>query len=174
MRHTKVKVAAGILLALLATSCKTTEKNYREAYDVAKLKEQRDAQQQEEYRRDLGLENSELAERADGLRRENIGGQQVWVRHIYFPRAQGVKRYSLCFATMKMKGNAESMAEDLKSEGWPDALTAHGQGNYFVIAGTCDDPAEAAAAYRKVKDAEASSGQRIYPGQPDAIILTGN
>lgn len=133
-------IAAFILLALVCTACKPTEKNYRSAYEAAKNKrEQKDP--------DL-----ELLTGGHRLLSENatnwkvIGSDSLQLQHTFLRPEEGSKwpqsgPYRLAVAMFKMNTNANAMLKDLSGKGTliPTAAT-DGKGKHYVIAGSATYP----------------------------------
>lgn len=132
-----------ITAAIIFAGCKTTEKNYRSAYDVAILKKQQEDSLRQERKAEMGLGNVVMEEDPDGARLTRIGDREVRALHLTMARADSVKRYAPAAAMFKMPANANAYARDLRNEGWNETRTAKSGERYFVILGSTDDPSEA-------------------------------
>ena len=158
----KIISIVGILTALTFTACKTTEANYRAAYEIAKEKQL-----------DGGDETV-----SEGLRNElqpkpqKIGNDTLPVR--MFPVGYtkdgglesnaGLKRYNVAVARFRQLFNAKSMRERLINEGFPDAIVVHDREmTYYVIAGSTSDPNEVKPVYNRVKDATGFKCTEPFP-----------
>ncbi len=143
-------IAIPAVIAMMAmTGCKTTEANYRAAYEAAR-------QKNEESR---GIEGT-IYER---IRNEAIGSRliadsdTVPMSTVQVKIAAGsatpeqVKQYSIVVNQFKQIFNARSLMERLRAGNYPDAfLLETGEPLYYVVAATCDDGQSAAEAYRKI------------------------
>ncbi len=125
--------------ACMFSSCKTTEKNYRDAYDIAIVKQQKEDSLQAQRRREMGMEGLKMEENSDGAVLSRIGDRRVRTLHRNFARADSVKQYSPAVSYFKMPANAGSMVEDLRARGWVAARQAKSGDRYYVLLGTFDD-----------------------------------
>lgn len=159
-----------LLMIIVGTAgCKPTEKNYRSAYDVAREKHDREQREREELRRDLGIGEGVIQD-VDDYTLSDIGGEQVWVRHLNFARTDSVSMYAVGVATFKMDTNARAMASDLVADGWHSARCAGADKSWFVIIGESSNETEAIGILRRFRDA---SPKWQYVGQPGIALLVG-
>lgn len=140
---------AACVAALAFTGCKTTEANYKAAYEAAK-------QKNEETR---GIEGTVY----EKIRNEAIESRLI-VKNDSIPMStvqvkiarqtaspDSVKRYSLVVNQFKQVFNATSQMNRLRSEGYPEAfLLETAEPLYYVVASSFDSPEEASAAYKKI------------------------
>lgn len=135
-------------LAVIATGCKTNEANYRAAYEVAKSK-----QTQGEGDEATRLQQYSLP------REQTIDGVTLPVRTetVGYPAdggatRQNVKTYSVVVGQFRQIFNARQMRQRLMDNGYPDAvIVSNREPVYYVIARSCDTPAQAAEALAQIK-----------------------
>lgn len=126
---------AAVLLVLVLTGCKPTEKNYRAAYDKARLKREAEQEARREIEQDLNIVGTGVVQEVDGVRLETIGDETVWVLHQRIKSDPAVGPYALAVARMGMRANALALAEDY--EGWRAVKAGD---SYLVLAGEADTP----------------------------------
>lgn len=158
-----------LLSMIILGGCKTTVKNYQEAYDVAIGKQQREEEQRRELQKDLGLEQEELQD-VGGARKMQLEGGDVWVLNATFARADSIRRYAVSVGNFKMPANAASMADDLKSEGYAKTTTGKSGDKYYVI---LDSFARQIDALNLLHEFEEKNKGRYYVGQPGAMLVIG-
>ena len=140
----KAKYIIPILLTtIIFAGCKTTEKNYRSAYDVAIQKKAREDSLLADRRAEMGLGNLIVEDDPDGAKITRIADRDVRALHISIAKADSVHRYAPAVAAFKMPANASAYATDLRNEGWTNARTAKSAERYFVILGSTDNGPEA-------------------------------
>lgn len=132
------------------TGCKTSEKNYRAAYEVAKQKMNESAVDstvldkisQAQQPKETILEGVTLPIRTFPIGYAKDGGASKEV----------VRRYNVVVGQFRQIFNAKAMRERLRINGYEGAfvLTDRNQ-NFYVVAVSCSTPAEAAVALDKVK-----------------------
>lgn len=141
-------VVAGVAFSL--TSCRTTEANYRAAY------ERTIARQNE------GIDSATVAaiENERGPRQMRINDSISLPVVSRFVKAveggggtrESIKKYSVVVAGFSQLFNARSMRERLVDSGkWLGAFVVQSGEEYFVVAQSSDDPAEASRALDSVK-----------------------
>ena len=144
-------ILAFAAIAVIATSCKTTEANYKAAYERAVE------------RKNEGIDSTVY----DAIRREAKpsviaidGGVQLPLvtEHVSVTPDNGntsitLKRYCIVVGKFKQIFNARSMRTRLASSGnYPDAFIVQTREPlYYVCTATCQTPQEAATALEKVK-----------------------
>ena len=140
-----------VLAAILIPSCKTTEKNYRTAYE--RTQAARDTTHLEfdqtiygRYRRDMRVSESV------------VGGDTVATRiqRVYITPGDSVpnklKNYSLVIGQFKQLFNANSMRQRLRDKGYANAfLVQTAEPYYYVVAQDYDDQSQAAAALKQMR-----------------------
>lgn len=145
-------ILAFAAIVVIATSCKTTEANYKAAYERAVE------------RKNEGIDSTVYA----AIRREAKpsvialdGGVQLPLvtEHVSVTPDNGntsvaLRRYCIVAGKFKQIFNARSMRTRLASSGnYPDAFIVQTREPlYYVIAATADTPQDAAAALQKVRN----------------------
>ncbi|MBD5335155.1 MAG: hypothetical protein HDR96_07155 [Bacteroides sp.] len=140
------------LFGMLAVGCKTNEKNYREAYEVAVAKS----------RESSGVDSTIYARIRNSAQMSELkaGNDSLPMRTEYIGYTEDggasretVKRYNVVVGQFKQVFNARQMRARLQASGYGDAFIVHTREPlYYVCTATCQTPEEAAEAFRKVKD----------------------
>ena len=152
-----------MLLAVMA-SCKTTEKNYRAAYEKALEKTEEtsvvDGTIYDKMRREAI--NSSMVDSQSGDTIPMITMTVSCVKGVSVPDSVG--RYSVAVAQFKQVFNAKSMMRRLRARGYTTATVVQtAEPLYYVLAATCATPAEAAEAYRRIVADKAVATKTPYP-----------
>lgn len=129
-------------IAMMMGGCKPTEKNYQSAYKAAQEKRARDEAHRRELQADLGVDQTALQSvddesgtwttLTDAATNEEVRVKSVRKR---FHRDDKLDYVVAAVATMRMKGNAQALADDLKAEGFAEARVARSGENFVVIIG---------------------------------------
>ncbi len=146
----KFLLIIGCVLLLMATvtSCKTTEENYRKAYDAAIEK------QNEGYTADelLGMA------REEAIPRTVFNGDSIPLKGVYVntvkldPPVEAALRYNIIVATFKQKFNAMSVLDRLRQKGYQDGrLLIDKDQTYYVAAYTTDSLGKAVETLREIE-----------------------
>ena len=132
------------------TSCKTTEANYREAYEVA-------AQQRREA---TGLDSTIYGRIRNSAvtSRLVVGGDSLPLRKEYIGYTEGggssrenVKRYNVVVGQFRQVFNARQMRERLMAGGYDSTMIVHTREPlYYVITASESTPEAILKAWRKV------------------------
>lgn len=130
-----------LVAAAVLTSCKTTEANYRAAYDVAKARQierQADDDYDDETKR-LLARNKER-----GVTTHIIGNDTIKVTTLFVKMTYGttdrVPRYSVVLNQFSQIFNAKAMCNRLRENGYPDAYVFQSATpEYFVAASGSND-----------------------------------
>lgn len=156
-------VAAG---CLLLAGCKTTEKNYQAAYEVA-VKKKKSATSEPE----LGIGEGQLLQ-TDGPSKRVVGS-----REFYFERERlkavdadgdAMRRYCVAVGVYKMKTNCKAQVADLAAKGYKSFVAVDGEGKFYTIAAafsTLEEAADFAAEY------ESKEKGAAYIGLPSAPLV---
>lgn len=152
--------AAALLMA--ATGCKTTEANYRAAYEMAKEKSMDkspvDGTIYEQMRREAI--DSRLIVGGDSI--PTVTAQVTVVPGYSTPDT--VKPYSVVVNQFKQIFNAKSQVERLRAAGYPDALLVKtAEPLYYVVAAGAATPEEIAVAFKKVIDDKSIVKKTPFP-----------
>lgn len=122
-----------ISLPLLVSSCKTTEENYRSAYEVAKAKQTE------------GLTDREIAamQREESLPKVVYKGDSIPLKSVYVKSADSGEaavtplRYNVVVTSFKQQFNARSVLTRLREAGYSTSLLLEDKtGRYYVAAST--------------------------------------
>lgn len=158
--------ALSITLLSALPSCKPTEKNYREAYEVAQKKRQQSKE-------DSDFDVSQLIGMNDA-RTQSFGGIECPVISENLKTVDAGDAghlYNVAVAAYKMTANALSHAESLRKEGMKGYVMQNSRQLFFVMCGGADTPEEAAAVYTKYM---ASGKQKIHPGLANGPEIVRN
>lgn len=147
----KIFLLVAVIAAMALGACKTTEANYKAAYEAAKIQQRESADIDSTIYGKIRRQGTtmKLAVGADTLpiRTEAIGytdGGGV--------SRETVKRYNIVVGQFKQVFNARQMRERLMAGGYPDAFIIHTREPlYYVVTQTVATPKEALAAYERVK-----------------------
>lgn len=140
-----------VLVAMVVTSCKTTEDNYRKAYQAA-------VEQRQE---STGLDSTIYGRIRNSAIRSHlvVEGDSLPLKSEYVGYTDGggatrdnLKRYNIVVGQFRQVFNARQMRERLMGAGYPDAMIVHTREPlYYVITETVSTPDEALKAWRKVE-----------------------
>lgn len=160
-----VLIAAGALL-MLAGACKPTEKNYRQAYELA-------AQRKVESESEIDAELTRRINADNRLPLMRVGSDSLSYRHEPLTSAPGegepqLHRYNLAVALYAMPTNARSHTERLKSSGYDAYMAQNAKGEFYVMAAGAEDAEALAGALRKWRHTNKNSNSNF----PILIIRT--
>lgn len=168
----KLTFIAIVLASLGIASCKTTEANYKAAYDIAK------STQQSEEESDNGL-NEETRRLLAGNRKTAkaqtiVGNDTIEVTTLFVKMEQGshdrVPQYSVVLNAFTQKFNAQAMMQRLIDAGFTDAYVfCTSTPDYYVAADGKDDIAEIPAILQQVEKAGNLGSRSGFP----AVIRSG-
>lgn len=152
-------------------SCKTTEANYKAAYEAAKASRSTDASA------DIDDDTQRLlaAKKREAQSKEIVNGDTIAVTTLFIGMEPGyglarVPQYSLVLNAFTQKFNAQAMVKRLIEAGFTDAYVFHTSvPDYYVAAGGFDEIDGIPALLRRVEQA-GNLGQRA--GFP-AVIRNG-
>lgn len=141
-----------LTLALLAvgafSACKTSEENYKKAYEAA-------VERQNE-----GYTDQEIIDmaREEAIPRTVFNGDSIPLKGVYVntvkldPPVNAALRYNVVVATFKQKFNALSVLDRLRAAGFPDGrLLIDKDQTYYVAAHTTDTLADAVETFRQIE-----------------------
>ncbi len=147
-----MKILPAILILSVAagmTGCKTTEANYRAAYEKAMAK------------RNEGIDSATVS----AIDKEDVPPVRRVAEGVSFPvvtkfvkivdgggiSREGIKKYSVVMTVFKQRFNAISLRERLVDNNlYPGAFVVQTGDDYLVAAGSTDNPNEALALYEEV------------------------
>lgn len=135
----KTTICALCLGAMMLGGCKTTERNYKQAYDIAIQKRQKEAT-------DTDLQTEGFVR--DGAPKKVAADDgEIYVLVLRMqaqkPVETPLKDWNVAVAAYKMAGNAHSQAEGLQLEGYKGARVVLSSDTYYVIAAGFDSKDEA-------------------------------
>lgn len=163
------------ILLIGMASCKPTEKNYSDAYDVARLKRERDEEHRKQLDADLGIDRSQLQSDENANRRtisvpDSLGGGdfEAVYRTFNIRRSNNVAKYGASVAAFKMESNAQSLASDLVAEGFGQARAVSGSDIWYVIIADDDAPEKVVPECRRFQK---RMKDFPYVGQGELIIF---
>lgn len=165
MKNLYKALCLAALGCMVLSSCKTTEKNYQQAYDAAKAR--REAALAESMPED-GLISD------DGPTLKVIDGDSVYVSRDRLSIPNDGSRqpapYSVAVSLYKMPTNARAQAETLVKKGY-DAYPARTTGDrWYVVAGVFNSQAEARGF---IKEFKKKNPKYTYIGLPEAPVIVG-
>lgn len=135
--------------ALLLTGCKTTEANYRAAYEIAKEKQLR----AEEDGSGVQLQQFEAPKETtvEGVKLDMLTEPVGFVADCGLTR-QTIQKYNVVVGRFRQLFNAKQMRLRLKDAGYENAaFVSSRDAGYYVIAETCATPSDAAKGIERVK-----------------------
>ncbi len=159
MKKLIMLIAASALMCV--TACKTTEANYKAAYETAR---------QKKYDTGDSLTTSGL-KNADLPRPMAFGSDTLMVRTepVAQSKTEGAKVSALCkycvvTAKFRQLFNARSMCDRLLQLGYAGAMVVHNRTQqYYVVARSTDLPSEARATVEKLRADTALSLKEPFP-----------
>lgn len=142
-------------LALTVASCKTTEENYRKAYETAVGAERgKSAVDSTIYARIRN--NARMSDLVVGGDSLPLRTEQIGYTENGGASRETLKRYSIVVGQFKQIFNARQMRTRLQEGGYPDAFILHtAEPLYYVCTATCATAEEAAAEMKRVRDDKA-------------------
>ncbi len=161
----KKLVIAVIVILTGLTACKTTEQNYRSAYETA-VSHREDAS---------GVDSTIYARIRNSARVSQlaVGTDTLDIRteYIGYPDGGGssrenVERYNVVVGQFKQIFNAKAMRQRLIEQGYEAMIVNTREPLYYVIAASCSTAAEAAEQLNRVK-----SDTKIVLKSPLPFIL---
>lgn len=147
----KIFLFVAVVAAMALGACKTTEANYKAAYEAAKIQQRQSADidstiygkvRHQGTMMQLSVGQDTLPIRTEAIGYTDGGGAS----------RETVRKYNIVVGQFKQVFNARQMRERLMAGGYPDAFIVHTREPlYYVVTQTVDTPEEALAAYDKVK-----------------------
>lgn len=137
----KVTSLIGLSLVLLTTACKTTEANYKTAYEKAIASREDDEREIIYGGASRKPDRRVIVERGDTA--------EIMIKPVTPVKADGtntpqVKKIMLVAGEFKQLFNAQSMCKRLAENGYPDALVVQtAEPYYYIVADSFDSIAEA-------------------------------
>lgn len=145
-------------LLLVLASCKTTEANYKAAYDVAKAAQSRTAASDPDDGLDENTRRLLARDKASATATHIVGSDSLKVTTLFVKMVQGpsdfVPQYSVVLNAFSQVFNAKAMCRRLQENGFPDAyIFQTATPDYYVAAGGSDELADIPAILKKVSQA---------------------
>lgn len=159
MRKTVYIAAAAVAAALALAGCKTTEENYRKAYEVTQAKKYDGLTQQE----------VEALRREEAMPRTVFKGDSIPMKGMYVKWVDGgpgkrALRYNVVVASFRQQFNAGSALGRMRQGGYPDAvMLADRDQRYYVAAVTTASLDTAVAVMRALGEASPVALRDPYP-----------
>lgn len=155
-----IYIAIAAVMVSLA-SCKTTEANYRAAYEVARNKQMETgdsltdvALRNQNMPRPMVIGSDTLMVRTEALTADVAGGFSN----------ECFAKYCIVAGVFKQVFNARSMCERLRQSGYPDAFVAFNRmKDYYVMAGSTSQPGEASAMIAGLSGDKSFTFRAPYP-----------
>lgn len=157
----KILITACAVLAICITGCRTTEANYRAAYEKARDKQMDTGNsistqglKNELIPKDMKFNGVTLPVRTEPLGvTKDSGADQA-----------DLKLYNVVVATFRQRFNAFSMAKRLKESGYELPFVVHNRlGAYYVVAGSVSNPEAARLLLDRVKEDNTMSLKSPFP-----------
>lgn len=154
-------IASIVAFIASITACKTTEQNYRAAYELATQKKQSDDTVTD---RLISQENIPSQVTVGGVTLPMKTEYTRQVRDIEGADPDNFKKYNVVIASFRQLFNAKSVRKRAVEAGFDNAfVVVNNQQVYFVIAQSCATPAEAEAALKKVENVKPVVMNNPYP-----------
>jgi hypothetical protein len=157
------------LTVLSAASCKTTEANYRAAYEATRVKQQADsALQDRTYYGTDGAESATARRRQlPGYRVYIVGTDTIDAQSMFFTMMDSTAtppQFSVAMAEFRQVFNARSMVQRLRENGFPDAYICQtSKPVYYVMSCGSDSIAHIPEMLHKAIDAIDLHVGKDYP-----------
>ena len=135
--------------ALTMVSCKTTEKNYRTAYEVAKANDKNRLDSETEKKIEAEKFGQETKINGDSV---NMKTEYVQLVEIEQGDESSFPEYNVAVGYFKQVFNARMFKKRLKSKSIGAYILLDNLKQYYVIAAGFDDPKEAAKYIKNIED----------------------
>lgn len=141
-------LGAGLCLAVMITSCKSSESAYKKAYEKAKQQELAQPQVNEA----VEVAPVVSAPVVSAPQPSNVSNATVREEKVSMVSGEGIKNYSVVCGSFGVKANAEGLKDFLDKEGYNAQIVYNPERQmYRVVAATYDDKATAAQARDEFK-----------------------
>lgn len=159
----KIALATAVVAgSMMLTGCKTTEANYRAAYELAKNKGTSDAVDADVY---------QAIEKESQPQTQIVGGDSIGMRREYLAVAKGDKipdgkimKYNVAVGQFKQIFNARMMCQRLIGMGYAEACVLKTrEQEYVVIAAATDDREALTGLFEKVKGEKGLALRAPFP-----------
>ncbi len=137
-------LASGLCLALMVTSCKSSESAYKKAYEKAKQQELAETNSNQTVEVTPVTTTTTVAAQSKPTTTSNATVREEKVSMI---SGDGLKNFSVVCGSFGVKANAENLKEFLDREGYSAQIVYNSERQmYRVVVATYDDRAQAAEA----------------------------
>lgn len=141
-------LGASLCLAVMITSCKSSESAYKKAYEKAKQQELAQPQVNEA----VEVAPVVSAPVVSAPQPSNVSNATVREEKVSMVSGEGIKNYSVVCGSFGVKANAEGLKDFLDKEGYSAQIVYNPERQmYRVVAATYDDKAAAAQARDEFK-----------------------
>ncbi len=158
----KKLILALLIIASVMTACKTTEANYRAAYEIAKEKhtETGDSLTTQQLRNSLQPRAMAIGSDTLMVRTETV----ITVANVDKGTSPTLKKYCVVVAKFRQIFNARSMRQRLADNGYSEAVVLrNNQSDYYVAAGVFDASSDATALIERLKSDKSVVLRAPYP-----------
>lgn len=154
MKYTVAAIALACVLPLLSSGCKTTEENYRAAYEkTIEARKEQTALDSTVYGAERRRMQSNVISTSDGP--VEVRAMLVKVTEGGGGIPENLKRFNVVAGQFKQQFNALSLRDRLVDKGYPGAFVVQtAEPYYYIVAGSYIDAAEAAKAMEALKKAQ--------------------
>ena len=156
MIHLKNTLWIAAAIFLLFPACKPTEKNYRQAYEIAKQKKIKEKTDPDLDIPELISENTPSTQKIGGIDAKVL--TMHLKQHLHTPETH---KYNIAVAAYKMQANAIDHVDRLVAAGAKAYIAENKDHILYVVYAGADTPEDAAAAYSALISSH--KGQ-TYPG----------
>lgn len=144
MKALTLTITGILFFSFCFVSCKTTEKNYKDAYDIA-VQKNKDGMDDDTYNK---IKNESKAPVTV------VGNDSVRMRTEFIKIADGapdeLKKYSIVVGEFRQIFNARSFRDRLKEKKYPAYVVENRDALYYVIVHGFDNETEAAAYLKNI------------------------
>ena len=155
--------AVAMICIMLASGCKTTEANYKAAYETTVAHRNEKGADDVPGMKAAGTPEPKDIEAAPGLTLPVITAWIGSTSEDGVAHRDSVKLYNVVVARFRQIFNARQMAERLRASGYGNATVLRTNDAYFVSTATTSSPQEAQEALRHVADDQSLRLRSPYP-----------
>ena len=151
-------LGAGLCVAMVLTSCGSSESAYKKAYEKAKQYDTQTAQQtaQPAYEEPAVVAPVQTRPANEVRQLDNYDNVSVRQEKVAVVSGNGLKAFSVVVGSFGLQSNAEGLQQRLKSAGYDAQIVKNEDRNMFrVVAATFDNKADAARSRDQFREQEA-------------------
>lgn len=156
-------VAVAAACVVMASGCKTTEANYKAAYETTVAHRNEKTSDDVPGMKAAGTPEPKDMEVAPGITLPVITAWIGSAGEAGVAHRDSVRLYNVVVARFRQVFNARQMSERLRSSGYPGALVLRTNDAYFVSTASTSSPQEAQEALRRVADDQSLRLRSPYP-----------